>query len=209
LYLGYPNIVSVGFNPSQQNSVIAFDYSSPNDFPGIGAIYYDGNGNYSPVQIIKKGTGSINVLSGNVERWGDYFGIQRKYNEPCKVWTAGMWAKNSGLGTWIAELNTTDSCSGNLPADILSEDIDILQTHVYPNPFQEIFTYELVLQKNAYAQIFLYDYKGAFLQTLYSDKIKSGKNIINFSASNLPAGIYTMQIVIDNQLQDVKKIIKY
>lgn len=209
LYLGYPNIASVGFNPAEQASIIAFDYSSAADFPGVGAVFYDGNGNYSPIQIIKKGTGSINVLSGNIERWGDYFGIQRKYNEPCKVWVAGMWGKNSGLGTWLAELASTDTCSGSLPAAVNQDNSYLSESYTYPNPFDDAFFFELTLQKTAFAQIYLYDSKGSLIQILYSDKIKSGNNKINLTATNLPKGLYFMHVIIDGQLQDVKKIIKY
>src|SRR5690606_22271371 len=86
LNFGYPNIAGVSHNPGEQESIITFEYSSSSDFPGFASIYYDGSGNYSSVKILKAGENKISVFGDPLERWGDYSGIQRRYNDPCKIW---------------------------------------------------------------------------------------------------------------------------
>ena len=52
----------------------------------------DNLSNYSSRIKLKAGEAPINsFVSGTVDRWGDYFGIQRMYSEPCKVWMSGMY----------------------------------------------------------------------------------------------------------------------
>ncbi|GIR57574.1 MAG: hypothetical protein CM15mP65_01550 [Crocinitomicaceae bacterium] len=45
------------------------------------------------MQKLVTGDRAIDRLNGNVDRWGDYTGIQRSYNEPCKTWLSGMYGK--------------------------------------------------------------------------------------------------------------------
>ena len=102
LDFGYPNIAYTGNEDCDIEAIIGVDFTSPTDFPGVGAFYYSNDSTYSDLVRIKNGENYVNRLPGSYERWGDYFGIQRKYNEPGKVWTAGYWGlQNNGNGTWL------------------------------------------------------------------------------------------------------------
>ena len=89
---------------TDNTSIISFDHTAITVFPGVSALTSDGLGNYSAMTTVKAGASYYNILSGN-ERWGDYSGSQRKYNQPGRVWVNGMWANASKKNTtWIGEL---------------------------------------------------------------------------------------------------------
>lgn len=108
---GYPNIAWTGNEDCDNEVIIAFNHTSPTDFPGISCIYVDNDRAYSDVVVLKEGDDYVdrNSGSGN-ERWGDYFGLQRKYNEPGKVYSFGYFGtegkKNTG---WHNEIMSPDT----------------------------------------------------------------------------------------------------
>jgi hypothetical protein len=107
---GYPNIAFTGNEDCDTETLIGFNFTSPTDFPGVAAVYYDNNGNYSDVVTLKDGDNYTDRHSDSYERWGDYFAIQPKYNEPGKVWMGGYYGMlNNNNGTWLNELSSTDS----------------------------------------------------------------------------------------------------
>jgi len=103
LDLGYPNIAYTGTHNCSRQSIIGMDHSSPERNPGISALLYSSDNKYSDLVSLKEAEGYVDRISG-YERWGDYFGIQRKYNEVGKVWTAGFYARGTSNFTWINEL---------------------------------------------------------------------------------------------------------
>jgi hypothetical protein len=107
---GYPNIAWSGNEACDYETIIAFDYSSFTDFPGIAALHYSNDQAYSDVITVAEGLNYVDRLSGGYERWGDYFGLQRKYNEEGKVYSFGYLAmpNNSNSG-YFAELISPDT----------------------------------------------------------------------------------------------------
>ncbi|MFH1320503.1 MAG: T9SS type A sorting domain-containing protein [Bacteroidota bacterium] len=110
LDFGYPNISYTGLTDCDYEALITFDHSAPTVFSGFSAIYYSNGGEYSGILRIKEGDNYVDRHGGTYERWGDYTGSQRKYNEPGKVWTTGYYGDSlKKNGTWIAELQSVDS----------------------------------------------------------------------------------------------------
>ena len=108
---GYPNIAWTGNEACDRETMIAFNHTSFTDTAGISAIYYNNVGEYSDVIALRKGQSIVDRISNDsYERWGDYFGMQRKYNEPGKVYTFGFTTdktkKNFG---WVNELVSPDT----------------------------------------------------------------------------------------------------
>ncbi|MBL4754071.1 MAG: T9SS type A sorting domain-containing protein [Flavobacteriales bacterium] len=110
LDLGYPNIAYTGSHSCSRQSIIGMDHTSPERDPGISALLYHSNDTYSKLISLKEAEGPVNKL-GNTERWGDYFGIQRKYNEQNTVWTAGFYGRANNNYTWVSQLIATDEVS--------------------------------------------------------------------------------------------------
>ena len=98
---GYPNIAFSGNEVCDHEVIIGFNFTSFTDFPGTATVYVDNDRNYSSVKTIRSGYNYVNRLSGGYERWGDYFGLQAKYNEPGIVYSFGFIAlsdkTNSGV----------------------------------------------------------------------------------------------------------------
>lgn len=107
---GYPNIAWTGNEACDNEVIIAFNHTSPTDYPGISCIYVDNDRAYSDVVVLKEGEGYVNKLAGGYERWGDYFGLQRKYNEPGKVLSFGYFGTSDHLNSgWHNEITSPDT----------------------------------------------------------------------------------------------------
>ncbi len=115
---GYPNIVSSGNDDCDRETMIGFNFTSYTDFPGIAAIHVSNTKNYSKVKTIKGGYNYVNRLSSGYERWGDYFGMQAKYNEPGTAYVFGFLA--------LADKTNSGFCAQLFSPDSTSLSIDIL-----------------------------------------------------------------------------------
>jgi hypothetical protein len=106
----YPNIAWSGNELCDKEVIIGFLHSSFTDFPGVSAVHVNNEREISPVLTVKEGYNIVNRLQGGYERWGDYFGLQRKFNEQGSTYAFGYLAvpttSNSGF---CAELRSPDS----------------------------------------------------------------------------------------------------
>lgn len=71
---------------------------------------------------------------------------------------------------------------------------------VYPNPFQDNITISFTLEKKSNLRVDLLGINGSLIQTLVKqNNVSAGeyKKTANFSARNLPAGIYLIRYTID------------
>lgn len=112
--LGYPNIAWTGQQNRQPQAIIGFNHTSPTDFAGVSAIYFSNDFNYSEIIELKQGFDYVSRISGSYDRWGDYFGLQRKYNEPEVVYSAGFYGLGAPgaikpSGTWFSKLRSPDT----------------------------------------------------------------------------------------------------
>ncbi|MEX2485028.1 MAG: T9SS type A sorting domain-containing protein [Brumimicrobium sp.] len=107
---GYPNIAWSGNEACDREVIIGFNHSSFDDFPGVSSLFCNNDRQYSSVLEVKKGYNYVDRLGGGYERWGDYFGLQRKFNEESTTYAFGYLAmenkKNSGF---CAELKSPDT----------------------------------------------------------------------------------------------------
>jgi hypothetical protein len=202
LYYGYPNISYIGLGASDNSSMISFDHSALTVDPGFSAIAYDGNGNYSAHTTLKTGSSYMNIITGT-QRWGDYSGSQRKYDEPGVVWVNGLYGNSSHQNsTWIAELAFSPAgiveASKQAPAEL----------NLYPNPLSETMEVNFVLQEHAYLSFDVYDMQGKLIKTLLRNKVMSGNNLFRFSMEPLPAGAYILQISDGNKQVFSKRFVK-
>ena len=107
---GFPNISYSGYFTNDRDAIITFNHSSPDEPSGFSAFYFANNGTYSKQSFIQKGTSYVNRVPGLDERWGDYTGSQRVYDEPGKVWSNGSFGEQENSTgkrvnqTWVAEL---------------------------------------------------------------------------------------------------------
>lgn len=207
----YPNISYAGLNATDHTAIISFDHSSNKLFPGISAIKADATGNFSNVLRIKNGTNYVNVLSDNLERWGDYSGSQRRYNKPGEVWMSGYYGYNvnnitnkNKHGAWVAQLAIDPGLITGIKTVAQSNDPPVL---LFPNPAQETFSVDLHLAQPEYLSFELLDVHGKLVELLLRDWVKTKDNTFNFSLRDVSNGIYFLKIT-GNHTNITKKIVK-
>lgn len=207
LDLGFPNISYVGNGPGDNRAIINVNHTSATVSSGWSAYNYDGNGTYSERRMVKAGNTYVNILSGIYERWGDYTGSQRKYNENGIVWAVGSYGNlvgstNRRNATWIAEL-TLSGASLSVKNQITSG-----KMQVFPIPSNDFITTRFTLEKSNYLQFNIYDMQGKLVKQLMREYVKDGENQFVFSIASLSSGIYLFQIENDKELIYQQKIIK-
>lgn len=181
---GFPNISWSGLGEDDEQSIISFNHSSETVAAGFSALHVDESLDASDRVLIFEGQSYVNVLTDTLERWGDYSGSQRMYNQPGVVWAVGSYGKsNHGHGTWIAQIYSPDA-----PNSV--SEMEELNTSVYPNPFTETLSITFELPKATMLRLELIDAEGKLVQLLMEDKIKAGVNRISFNGALLPAGTY-------------------
>lgn len=107
----YPNIAWSGNENCDREVIINFLYSAPTIFPGSAAVYVDNDGSYSDVKVIKQGLNIVDRLPGGYERWGDYTGLQRRFNREGATYSFTYHAlankTNTGFGVEILSPDST------------------------------------------------------------------------------------------------------
>ena len=210
---GYPNIASTGINPNESECIIGFNYSSVSDTNGVACVYMQNN-QYSNLTKLHKGEKAIDVLTGSVERWGDYSGIQRKYDEPCRVWMSGMYGKNIANGSWISSVAVSDTCrvadSSSLASinEQPSYQPSLKDIKVYPNPTIELTNINFNLKKDINLSIELFTIEGRLIKKLFHSYTKKGLNRLSFNTSQLNNGIYSIVFKEENNILFSKKLVK-
>lgn len=190
----YPSIAFAGYTGTASTdfaSVITFSHSSELDFPGTSAIFHNGlPGNpsiYSRVIPIKKGEGIINTfVADTAERWGDYTGIQPKYNEPGVVWMAGSYGMDRERnGVWIGKVRVNNA---------LEPELDEESIIAYPNPVHRRVYVRLNIPATQEIQVDLYNEQGQKLRELYTGELKAGSGEFYFDRGGLRQGVYFLSL---------------
>ena len=206
---GYPNIAYTGTYLGDEQAIIGFDYTAADTFPGIAAVFYEKWAGHSDAINVKSGITHVNVIPGNLERWGDYFGIQRKYNEAGKVWLSGFYGKReTGVGNpyanfaWIASLNAPY----NIGQQITDINQNPYQASVFPNPSNDKTQITFQLDSKQWIAISIYDATGKLVYPLYRDLANAGNNLFSFITEPLSNGTYFIQVENKEQILFTKKL---
>lgn len=203
---GYPNIASTAINPNEKECVIGFDFTSPIDTNGLACLYMDSDGTYNTMQKLVTGNRAIDRLNGNIDRWGDYTGIQRDYDEPCKTWLSGMYGKISMNGSWISRVSVSDTCREPLPHLFLEP--EFRNGKLFPNPGIEMINYDFTSEESNTLLIQLWNLEGKLISTLYHDFVSEGPNRLTFNISTLKIGTYVLTISNDKKIIHQEKLIR-
>lgn len=188
LDFGYPNISFVGNGWGLNQALISFNYTGPNDFPGMGAVLFDGS-QYSDMVRIKEGTGSIKILPQKAQRWGDYTGSQVDWNALGAVWVEGIFGRSDNqYGNWMARLSSP-------LLNVKEQSKPNNNIKVYPNPASNIIDMDFVLDEAGIVKFSVLDIQGRVVDNILEQKCKKGKNILRFNIGTLPAGTYILKAV--------------
>ena len=187
LDMGYPNISYAGNNGGGNQSIISFDYSGPNTYPGFGAIFFDGAA-YSPMVTIKGGDSCISQLAQKEQRWGDYSGSQPDWNTIGAVWVEGIYGRrDKKYGNYMAELKSP--YFNSVPAISSAPPVSSL----YPNPAWQYVTFEFSVAQEQLFTFTIYDTRGRVVDKLTTAWCHIGNNAIQFNIGPLSPGTYLLQ----------------
>ena len=201
LDFGYPSIAYAGGGTGDKSAMITFSHTSDKTFPGTSVAYLDRNLNVSAPTRVKAGESIIQLLFDTVERWGDYTGIQQKYNELGVCWLVGSYGSNNTNSTWLAKVKSTD------PALAINETQNADKTIlVYPVPSSEIINVQFEMKQTLMVDFSLVDMQGREIPLLH-DKAKAGINNFSFDASDLANSLYVLYVKQNGNVLFNKKIL--
>jgi hypothetical protein len=136
-----------------------------------------------------------------VERWGDYTGIQQKYNELGVCWLVGSYGSNNTNSTWLAKVKSTD------PFLSVNENTNSSSNlQVYPVPSSEIVNVQFEMRLSLLVDFSLVDMQGREIPLL-RDKANAGLNNFSFDASDLSNGMYVLYVKQNENVLFNKKIV--
>ena len=198
LDLGYPSIAYVGTGENgDHSSMITFSHVSEKHFPGTSVVYVDRNFKVSSPVFVKQGEGSINLILDSVQRWGDYTGIQKKYNELGVAWLSGSWGTNSGQNrTWISRMINSDPSVGMQPTETA-----VQAGKMYPNPASDLVTFEFEMTQKTLLGIEIMGIDGRNQKTIAKAFAKPGLNQLQINTQDIPTGLYIIHLVSDEGIQ--------
>lgn len=203
-YLGYPGIAWTGSQDDEKDAIIVMSHASPSRYPGGSAIYSNGLGEYSDFVSIIEGQRSVDMLPGNIERWGDYVGIQRLYHQPGSIWISCSYGRPGNVNeAWVAKLARYDESVGTKE---IKKEVEMV---AYPNPTGDYVTLDIENPEAKKILVTINDLTGRQIQTLYDGPANfPGKASISFSTHFLPAGQYILHVQLGEQLAASRSIVK-
>jgi hypothetical protein len=207
----YPTIASFSKNSNDKTVIFCFLNSSPQKFPEVKTVIFDGEGKWSNSTLIKSGDNFVNAFEiDNYVRWGDYTGICYKYNpnEP-EIWLSGCYGSQQTLfgttyncyNTWISQVY-----NGSLTAR-LNETYSNSLFLVNPNPVIDLFTLDFETTSTNVVKIEITDLNGKTVKCLFNGTVKDGTNQLTFNRNALHNGVYFINVYYDNLIAIHKKII--
>jgi hypothetical protein len=202
---GYPSIAYVGSGQNgDHSSMITFSHVSSKQFPGTSVVYVDRNFNVSGPVFVKKGEGDFRYQGGNLERWGDYTGIQKKYNELGVAWMNGSWGTiGNQYRSWIGRVKTNDPLSGIIAQNSQEKFVG----KAYPNPVSEEINFEFESKQKKLLRMELYAIDGKYHALIGADWAKPGLNQLTLDTRDLPPGMYFVNLLSDEGIQQTFKFI--
>ena len=105
--------------------------------------------------------------------------------------------------------NTEDGSLLVVPYSINGNDIpkEIFLDQNYPNPIKNKTEIYFGLTKKSDVEISIYNLKGQLVETVIQSNFDPGYHSVNYTAGNLPNGIYFYKMSIDGVAKEIKKMI--
>lgn len=210
LDFGYPAVAAAGFEPMDERDpidpsmLVTSVYAGPKHYPGTGAFFINRYNEHSDYQILKKGQSVINYtyIKPAEQRWGDYEGIQAKFNEKGVFYLVGSWGKTNSMFAYVARVKLKDTVYDN----------PIAQVRVFPVPTTE--NVQIEIQNDEFASITgqIYTVDGKLIsakspssnQTLaipgnqsFNLSLEPGTHRYALHTLGLPKGVYFLKLQLN------------
>lgn len=207
-----PSIACYGVDSTDENYLIGFLRTGPNQFPEICAVNYDSTGWSIVATSVKMGHGILDLRSDlvapwdSMERLGDYTCIQRRYNDPFRrCWmvgahsfglTANHFGILSGVNAWIAELGDSLPALGS-PVQVL-----VGQFQIFPNPANQTDFITVGLPSQERGRIEVSNSLGQQMREFSF----SGESA-QLDLTGLKGGMYFVTVFVNGKSYETKKLI--
>jgi hypothetical protein len=205
LDFGYPALAYASMNENDPSVIITSVYSSLFHYPGVGMLYRNRYGEYSNYIKLKKGSSVINYtfIKKDEQRWGDYEGIQAKYNEPGVFYCVGSYGKLNDMYAYISRIKINDKFTKQ----------PIESVRVFPIPSNDgILNIEVSATQNAVYHGEIYNITAQTISSASNHNkidfaVEAGTHLYQLHTHNLSPGIYQIQILNNlNEIILTKKI---
>jgi len=78
--------------------------------------------------------------------------------------------------------------------------VNNLMVKAYPVPAKDVLNFEITVKEATDLSLQIFDNKGSLIRSIEKTSLQAGNQIINYNVENLSVGIYTYQLIMDNQL---------
>jgi hypothetical protein len=201
LDFGYPNITYIEPGTGGYASIISFNHTGPNRFPGFSALYFDGTA-HSDILPLKEGLTFIDRLSQVEQRWGDYSGSQRLWSVPGVVWVEGIYGKGNAYGCHAVKIGSYNAYMNE------NEIVNSADLRVFPNPADQWMHIDFLIPESGEVRFVLRDMAGRQVGVILERNCQKGKNILTFNTHLLPSGIYFVSMELQGKMPLVEKFVK-
>ncbi len=191
LEFGYPAIALASTKNGEPSTLTTAVFSGINDFPGMGVFYRNRYGEYSDFVKIKTGESIISygAIAPDEQRWGDYEGIQWKYNEPGVFYCVGSYGKNRQMYSFVARVNVNDS--------VAEQPVESIR--MFPIPSDKgVLNIEFTSDRKEFLGIVLNRIDGSTQNIGHGEQIyfptELGTHIYRLHTHNLPTGVYIVKV---------------
>lgn len=183
---GYPAIASAGIDEGDPSSIITMVHSGPWNMPGTSMIYNNRYGELSDPVKVKKGESLIyyTFLGPANQRWGDYEGIQRKYNEKGVYYLIGSYGANNRMYSWVARVKLKDKVW----------ETPVQNIKVFPVPAQSHLDIEWINTKEGNYEFLLYTLDGRKVSSPMKYYVPAGTHLYRINTLQFSTGAYVLRI---------------
>lgn len=206
--IGYPAMAYGGQTSTtgKTSSLVCFNFSSPDHYPGNACVFIDTNGVQSAPTINKYGFTWIQRMT-NPERWGDYAEVAAKFDNPGEYWFGGYFGYNTSShyhGTWISQI----FLNGAAPIAVEpSTPEPAMEMEVFPNPTAEAVQVKLIIPETKLYTASVMDLNGKEIKLLFRDNLRAGESVLQFQTEALAAGTYLVVVRSDSGVIASEKLV--
>lgn len=189
---GYPDMAYASLQDGDPSTITTAVYSSLVDTPGMGVFYQNRYGEYSDFIKIKSGTSliSYNGIDPSEQRWGDYEGIQAKYNEPGVFYAVGSYGRNRQMTPLVTRVRIADPMNQSAAPE----------TRIFPIPANQGYI-DVEWKSDVPAQLNgkLYAINAAQIMPnaetgTFELKVEEGTHLYRIHTRNAAPGLYQLQL---------------
>ena len=87
-------------------------------------------------------------------------------------------------------------------------DLDLANSIIFPNPFNNEINVFLNLNKTSNVQVSMFDIKGVKIIDIFKGDLDSGMQSINSKLDRLSSGLYMLKITTSDGITNIYKLIK-